>query len=102
MVANQPKVLSVDEFLAHERDVDFGHRVDWYDKLLNKSNLGQSHYLAVSGGSENLTFRASANYKKKDGLDIASSRKEYGVRIHRKDIRRSVRDSRKLVHASYQ
>ena len=65
MVANQPKVLSVDEFLAHERDVDFGHRVDWYDKLLNKSNLGQSHYLAVSGGSENLTFRASANYKKK-------------------------------------
>lgn len=62
MVANQPKVLSVDEFLAHERDVDFGHRVDWYDKLLNKSNLGQSHYLAVSGGSENLTFRASANY----------------------------------------
>ena len=81
MVANQPKVLSVDEFLAHERDVDFGHRVDWYDKLLNKSNLGQSHYLAVSGGSENLTFRASANYKKKDGLDIASSRKEYGVRM---------------------
>ena len=81
MVDNQPKVLSVDEFLAHERDVDFGHRVDWYDKLLNKSNLGQSHYLAVSGGSENLTFRASANYKKKDGLDIASSRKEYGVRM---------------------
>ena len=81
MVANQPEVLSVDEFLAHERDVDFGHRVDWYDKLLNKSNLGQSHYLAVSGGSENLTFRASANYKKKDGLDIASSRKEYGVRM---------------------
>ena len=39
----------MDEFLAHERDVDFGHRVDWYDKLLNKSNLGQSHYLAVSG-----------------------------------------------------
>ena len=81
MVANQPEVLSVDEFLAHERDVDFGHRVDWYDKLLNKSNLGQSHYLAVSGGGENLTFRASANYKKKDGLDIASSRKEYGVRM---------------------
>lgn len=27
MVANQPKVLSVDEFLAHERDVDFGHRL---------------------------------------------------------------------------
>lgn len=46
-IANQPEVLSVDEFhLQHERDVDFGHRVDWYDKLLNKSNLGQSHYLA--------------------------------------------------------
>lgn len=80
-VANQPDILSVDEFLAHERDVDFGHRINWYDQLLNKGNLGHSHYVAVSGGSENLTFRASANYKNKEGLDIASSRKEYGVRM---------------------
>ena len=81
MVANRPDILSVDEFLAHERDIDFGHRTNWYDELINKNNLGQSHYLAISGGSENLTFRASANYKQKDGLDIASSRKEYGVRV---------------------
>lgn len=80
-VANRPDILSVDEFLAHERDVDFGHRTDWYDQLLNKGNLGHNHYLAVSGGGENLTFRASADYKKKEGLDIASSRQEYGVRM---------------------
>lgn len=80
-VANQPEILSVDEFLSHERDIDFGNRVDWYDQLLRKGNLGQSHYLSVSGGGENLTFRASANYKKKNGLDIGSSREEYGVRL---------------------
>lgn len=81
MVASKPDILSAEEFLSHERDVDFGNRVDWYDKLINKDNLGQSHYIAVSGGGENLTFRASANFKNKDGLDIASSRKEYGVRM---------------------
>ncbi len=81
IVANQPEILSAEEFLAHQRDKDFGSRTDWYDQLLNKNNIGQSHYIAVSGGGENLTFRASANYKTKEGLDIASSRKEYGVRM---------------------
>ena len=81
MVANKPNILSADEFLSHQRDKDFGYRNNWYDLLLNKGNLGHSHYLSVSGGSENLTFRASANYKQKDGLDLVSSRQEYGVRV---------------------
>ncbi|WP_099463634.1 SusC/RagA family TonB-linked outer membrane protein [Parabacteroides provencensis] len=81
MVANKPEVLSAEEFLAHKRDIDFGSHTNWYDQLLRKNNIGQNHYVAVSGGGENLTFRASANYKTKEGLDIGSSRKEYGVRM---------------------
>lgn len=80
-VANKPEVLSAEEFIKHERDKDFGYRNNWYDELLNKKNIGHSHYIAISGGGENLTFRASANYKTKEGLDIASFRKEYGVRM---------------------
>ena len=81
MVANKPEVLSAEEFLKYERDKDFGYRNNWYNELINKKNIGQNHYVAISGGGENLTFRASANYKTKEGLDIASSRKEYGVRM---------------------
>jgi TonB-linked SusC/RagA family outer membrane protein len=80
-VANQPDVLSAEEFLNNQRDIDFGHKNNWYDLLLNKNNIGQNHYISISGGAANLTFRASANYKTKDGLDIASSRKEYGARL---------------------
>ncbi len=80
-VANKPEILSAEEFLSHQRDIDFGYRNNWYDLLLNKNNIGQNHYISISGGSSSLTFRASANYKTKEGLDITSSRKEYGARL---------------------
>lgn len=80
-VANKPDILSADDFLKHQRDKDFGYKNNWYDLLLNKNNIGHNHYVSVSGGGENLTFRASANYKTKEGLDITSFRKEYGVRM---------------------
>jgi len=81
MVANKPDILSTKDFLKHGRDLDFGYNNNWYDELINKNNIGHNHYIAISGGGENLTFRASVNYKNKEGLDIASSRKEYGVRM---------------------
>jgi len=81
MVADKPNILSAEEFVNKKRDIDFGYRNDWYESLINKNNIGQSHYISISGGGENLTFRASANYKTKEGLDLTSSRKEYGARM---------------------
>ncbi|MBF9255124.1 SusC/RagA family TonB-linked outer membrane protein [Pontibacter sp. 172403-2] len=80
VVAARPDILSPEEFLAHDRDQDFGARTDWYDELIREDNFGQNHNLAVSGGSENTQFRISGNYRAKTGLDIASDRKEYGLR----------------------
>lgn len=79
-VAAKPDILSADEFLARGRDADRGARTDWYEELLRRDNFGQNHSLAISGGSENSIFRLSTNYRTKQGLDIATDRKEYGLR----------------------
>ena len=68
-VAARPEILSPEEFVANNIGKDYGSRTNWYDELLNKNNFGQNH-----------NFRISANYRSKEGLDIATDRKEYGLR----------------------
>lgn len=86
MVASRPNNLSPEEFVAKGRAKDFGSRTDWYDELLNKNNVGHNHNLALSGGSETTQFRISSNFKEKEGIDIATKRKEYGLRSSFKQV----------------
>lgn len=81
-VAAKPEILSAEEFLANNRDSDRGARTNWYDELIRKDNFGQNHSLAVGGGNENTIFRISGNYRDKSGIDIASDRREYGLRAN--------------------
>lgn len=81
-VARRPDVLSPEEFLQHKRDIDNGARTDWYEALVRDDNFGQNHFLSASGGTSNSMFRVSANYRTKSGIDIATDRKEYGVRVN--------------------
>lgn len=79
-VANKPDILSAEEFVEKKRDTDWGSRTDWYDELIRHNNFGQNHNISLSGGSETSIFRMSTNYRTKEGLDIATNRKEYGLR----------------------
>ncbi len=80
VVSKKPDILSPEEFLSHEIDVDRGGRTNWYDELIRKDNFGQNHFISASGGSENTIFRISANYREKTAIDIASERQETGIR----------------------
>ncbi|OAV71605.1 Outer membrane cobalamin receptor protein, SusC/RagA family [Bacteroidales bacterium Barb4] len=80
MVAAKPDILSPDEFVVKGRAKDFGSRTNWYDELINKDNVGHNHNISLSGGSESTIFRISANYREAEGIDIATDRKEYGLR----------------------
>ncbi len=80
VVAKKPDVLSPEEFLSHDIDVDRGARTNWYDELVRDDNFGQNHFISASGGSENTIFRISANYREKTAIDIASERQETGIR----------------------
>jgi len=82
VVAKRPDILSTEEFLGHQRDTDFGSSTNWYNELIRNNNFGQTHYLSASGGSENSQFRISGNYRTKQGIDIATDRKEYGIRAN--------------------
>lgn len=85
-VAARPDILSPEEFVANNIGKDYGSRTVWYDELLNKKNVGHNHSIALSGGSETTLFRISANFRQKEGLDIATDRKEYGLRANFKQI----------------
>lgn len=82
IIYKKPDVLSAEEFLEHKRDQDYGARTNWYDELIRKDNFGHTHHIAMSGGGENSVYRISADYKDKSAIDIASARKEYGVRAN--------------------
>ncbi len=81
-IAAKPDILSAEEFLANGRDTDQGARTDWYDELIRKNNFGHNHSLAIGGGNENSVFRISGNFRDKSGIDIASERREYGIRAN--------------------
>ncbi|WP_293306856.1 SusC/RagA family TonB-linked outer membrane protein [Pedobacter sp. UBA5917] len=60
---------------------DKGGDFDYFQDLIDKNNLSDNHNLAVSGGGETSTYRASVNYRQLQGFAKENSRKEYGARL---------------------
>ena len=76
-----PDVLSADEFRRSMRGNDFGYDTNWYDEITRSSSYNVNQYLSIDGSNKNGYYGASLNYKKANGLDIASKREEYGGRF---------------------
>ena len=79
---NRPRILSPEAFVEKGRDTDLGYQTDWYDALLRPIAWEHNHDLSLQNGWQSGSFRASANYRNGDGLDIVSTRKEYALRTH--------------------
>ncbi|GHT30182.1 SusC/RagA family TonB-linked outer membrane protein [Bacteroidia bacterium] len=79
-VYKRPDILTGDEFADYGRRTgstvikDFGGREDAYDLLLNKDNISHVHNLTASGGTSEMNYRASLNYKKNEGIALATNR----------------------------
>ena len=79
--ANQIKVLTRDQFLAQNRGVDYGGNTDWF-KAVSRGHASQhKHTLQFSGGNSKINFSASFDYRDSKGLDLRSTKKEYGARL---------------------
>lgn len=63
------------------KQYDNGSSSDFYRALLDKNNLTQYHNLALSGGGENATYRASVFYNDLSGIAQQNSRTNYGTRL---------------------
>lgn len=79
---NRPRILSPAAFVAAGRDTDMGYQTDWYKALMRSFPLEQNHDLSIQNGWKSGAFRFSMNYRDGEGMDIASSRREYALRTH--------------------
>ncbi|WP_437920377.1 SusC/RagA family TonB-linked outer membrane protein [Sphingobacterium sp. LRF_L2] len=86
--SNKPKFLSADQYRTAMADLgynsaayDRGGNTDMYAAIVNKENISHSHNLAVSGGSENTSYRGSVYYSNLEGVALANSRQQYGGRM---------------------
>lgn len=59
--------------------VDLGGNVDWLDAV-SRTGFSTQHSLSLSGGNDRSNYRVSADYKNANGIDLRSSREEYGAR----------------------
>ena len=81
-ITNKLNVLSRDEFVKHERGVDFGGNTNWMDVVSNNPAFSQKHTLQFSGGSSKTNYFASLDYRNAEGIDLRASKEEYGARIN--------------------
>lgn len=58
---------------------DLRGNYDWFDGT-TRTGFSQLHTLSLSGGNERTNYRVSVDYRDQNGIDLRSSREEYGGR----------------------
>lgn len=66
--------------VANSLGADNGSDTDWLDEV-SRTGFTHDHVITLSGGNGNSNYRGSLNYKKSTGIDLRSSREEYGGRF---------------------
>lgn len=59
--------------------VDLGGNINWLDEV-SRTGVTMQHTLTVSGGNDKNNYRISVDYRDANGIDLRSSREEYGAR----------------------
>ncbi|RAV98257.1 SusC/RagA family TonB-linked outer membrane protein [Pseudochryseolinea flava] len=85
-IQRRPDFLTASEFRQKVNDGtidadDYGNTIDQFDQLVNHDNVSQYHNIAMSGGSENATYRASVFYQDLQGIALENRREQYGLRL---------------------
>ena len=61
--------------------LDKGASTDWF-KAATQTGTTQIHTLSFTGGNKNTNYRVTADYRYATGIDLRSSRREYGARMN--------------------
>lgn len=86
-IARKPDFLSAADYRAEiakgeiGSSNDFGGSVDWFNELVNHDNVSQYHDLALSGGTDKLSYRADLFWEDFQGIALQNERRQYGGRI---------------------
>lgn len=76
------KPMTAAQWRESGRGTDFGYNTDWMKAITNKTAFTHKHTMSVTGGSNQTTYRATIDYQDSKGLDIRSSRRQYGARLN--------------------
>lgn len=82
MPTNTIKVLSPEEFVAHNRGTDYGAKTNWFDSVSRKYAFNQKHTVQFAGGGARTNYIVSFDYRDAKGLDLRSTKQEYGGRLN--------------------
>ena len=81
VATRKPEVLSPYEWRLARRGNDYGASTDWYDLITRDVAYDTNQYIGIDGTlPSGGYYTVSTNYKKANGLDIASGREEFGGR----------------------
>ncbi len=86
-VAKTLEVLNADQYRQFMKDrnitnfTDRGSSTNWQDQIF-RTAISHNHNLAVSGGADNTTYRASVGYTSQQGIIKSSGLKNYTGRIN--------------------
>ncbi len=77
-IANQVKIMNSNEFLAAGGN-DLGSSTDWIDEV-TRTGFSQVHNVAAVGGTDQVNYRVSANFRNNDGILIGSGYNQFNAR----------------------
>jgi iron complex outermembrane receptor protein len=85
-MAKKLPLFSADEFRGKVEEIggvleDRGGNTDWQDEL-TRTAITQDYNLVMSGGTDNLTYRASLGYLDQQGIVINTGIKRYSGRVN--------------------
>ena len=84
-VAKTPNVMNAEEWRALSQETglgtDFGESTDWFDET-TRTAISQVHNLAMSGGTDKTSYRASFNYRDGDGVMLNTGFTQLNGRIN--------------------
>jgi len=85
-ISRRPNLLNASQFREaaakyNQSFDDKGANTDWLDVITRNGN-SQNHNLAVSGGSDKSSYRASVGYLKQNGTLIGSSKERWNGRLN--------------------
>ncbi|MDR8391176.1 TonB-dependent receptor [Aliifodinibius sp. S!AR15-10] len=92
-VSREIDVLSADQYRSMKEQLsstrpdvaqsmtDYGASTDWFDEVTRKP-FSQIHSLALSGGMENTTYRASLYYANQEGIMLNSAQEQYRANLN--------------------
>jgi TonB-dependent starch-binding outer membrane protein SusC len=91
MVAKNTNVMTAAEWRAMKSEInssqgnaigtDFGFNTDWF-KQIEQTGISQVHNVALSGGTDKTSYRASINYRDIQGVMITTGNNQLNGRIN--------------------